>query len=34
MNEEELKKQMEIDCCNVKNKLQYYDKYTSLIDNS
>lgn len=33
-NEEELKKQMEIDCCNVKNKLQYYDKYTSLIDNS
>jgi len=33
-NEEELIKQMEIDCCNVKNKLQYYDKNTSLIDNS
>jgi riboflavin kinase/FMN adenylyltransferase len=33
-NEEELIKQMEIDCCNVKDKLQYYDKYTSLIDNS
>jgi len=33
-NEEELTKQMEIDCCNVKDKLQYYDKYTSLIDNS